>query len=425
MAINYTTLFTRLGRIVKAVNDLLAFGGTTLPALYDDILDEYEARRDLVPTLGVSGEANARAVQGWVNGLKAAADKTLADLQLDLNAPSASVATILPLLVADMAANSESVRKNGVSAPSVSAGGGNVGSGSLKASVKAVGGVDDERVIDEVVELVCTADQFTGASAAGETFSITGYPSRPAADPGKRGNGTGPSMTVEDANNKLLNGDFETFTVANTPDSWTLGTGAVAGGTVKQETSNVHRGSAALHLDGDGSTTSVTISQTPAGGVLAASTTYAVGVWLRKGGTVTGGSTLVVRVTGTGFSTVNLFNADPATLTTSYVLYAAFINTPANLPSNLKVEVVWSSADTAGALADLYLDDFVVAVPTAFGHVQYAVFAGATAFIKGDVFSVTNDNDYAGVFQTFFGRFYDTALPSVSSSETQADSLAT
>jgi hypothetical protein len=65
--------------------------------------------------------------------------------------------------------------------------------------------------------------------------------------------------------------------------------------------------------------------------------------------------------------------------------------------------VTWTTAATAGATAVILIDDVVLQRPTDFGHVQYALFAGATDFADGDKFTVTTTNDYGGVFQTWFG----------------------
>jgi hypothetical protein len=51
--ISYATLFLRIGRLAKLSNDYLTLQGTTLLGSNngaDDILDEYAANRELVPT---------------------------------------------------------------------------------------------------------------------------------------------------------------------------------------------------------------------------------------------------------------------------------------------------------------------------------------------------------------------------------------
>jgi hypothetical protein len=88
------------------------------------------------------------------------------DLQDDLNAPSSSTSVILPLLVKDMVANSETVNASTVGSPSVSAGGSNVGNGQLVCSKKNVSNADDERIIAETVLLTCVSSSTTATLRA-------------------------------------------------------------------------------------------------------------------------------------------------------------------------------------------------------------------------------------------------------------------
>jgi hypothetical protein len=424
MAVDYTTLFTRLGTIAKAMNDNLALHGTTLPAQADAVLDEYEDRRDLVADLQAAYAGFRGSVAGWNATLKSYADRTLGDLQKELNAPSSGVTTILPLLVTDMIEAGETVDASAVGTPAVSYGSANVGSGNLVVSKRAWRSVDDERILAQRVELVCVADGYAGASAGGERFSLTGYPKLNAYGSGPRGDGVGPVLTVADAANVLSNGTFESFTTTDVPDGWSVDAGTAATHT-KRESSNVHRGSYALKLDGDGSQATVTLSQALTSSMVQAGEVYCLSVWLRKSGTVGAGSNLAVRVTGTGFSTVSAFNADPSTLTTAFAHYTAFISVPVAVPADFKAQITWTSANAAGASADVLVDDVVLARATEFGHLRYALFAGSANFAKWDTFAVVTTNDGAGTFQAWFGRFYDALLPSdAAGGETIDDALA-
>jgi hypothetical protein len=427
VAISYSTLFQRLGKLVKYTNAYLALQGTTLLGSgsgADDILDQYNNNRELVPSVQRDYAGFATAVAGWIGRLKSYADATLADLQDDLNAPSSSPSTILPLLALDMAANAQTIKACTIASPAVAAGGSNVGNGQLVVSKKNVNGADDERIVSETVAVTCTSSKYDGGASSGaEGFSIVGFPRYEASSYLPRGNGSG-SLSVGDASNLLSNGGFETFSTTDVPDSWTKDAGATTTN-VAQETVNVHRGASALKLKGDGATTTVTLHQAISS-LVGASTIYAVGCWVRKGGTVNAGSNLQVSVKGTGFTTVSLFNADPSTLTTAYAFVSAFIQVPAAVPADLKVEVTWTAANAAGATAVVLVDDVVLQAPTDFGHAQYALFAGASDFAAGDRFTVTTTRSASGVFQDWFGRFYNVALPSnAGGAETQGDALAT
>lgn len=429
MSINYTTLFTRLGKCVKWLNLFLGYQGTnilgTAPnGVADDVLSQYEARRDLVPSFESTSTGWANSIAGWNGVLKSLADTTLSDLQSALEAPGSSITTILPLLYAQMVVDSQTIQKNtGISA-SVSAGT-NTGTGVLLASVVNVNGINDERIFNETVKVKCISDQWSGSATAGsESFSVTGEPKLSSPNVhGAMANGNGPNLSVAYARNMVTNGNFETFTVANTPDNWTIDAG-VAGTTIFQDTTgaDVHTGLSALKLAGNGTATTITLHQ-PINTLITSSKIYCASIWLRKSGTVTSGSTLTVHVTGTSFGPFTLFNADPSTLTTSYVNYNIFFATGSTFSADAKFEITWTSANTAGASAFILIDDALLIAPQAFGNVQYVLLRGSSDFAIGDSFTVTTANGNGGVFQTAFARWYNFQLPS-SASPSIADSLA-
>jgi hypothetical protein len=434
-----TTFLDQTGKLVKWINLFRAYQVSNLLASgtgVDEILTQYETQRFLVTNVEQQWLNQAAQMASWGQTLKSTFDTTIQNLQLIMNAANNSVTTVLPLFVGYLAANSATVQANTITAPSLSVGGSNIGDGKFIASKKNVipslGYVDDQRIISETVQLTCTKDRFSGAVAGGEQFSIIGYP---GASPGSTtvfsstilGNGVGPPITVADNNNIIVNGAFTSFN-GTTPNNWTVNSGAAL---ISKETTNVHAGTGALKYAGDGSTTSAQIIQTigtSGTNVVNTYTVYAIGVWLRKGGTVTSGSNLQVAVSGTGFTTVNLFNADPSTLTTSYVFYSQFFSILGSYPANLAVTINWTSANTAGASAVIYTDNFVLIKPNAygsFGSTQVAIFRGDVDFLVGDTFSMVTANNNAGVWQSAYGLIYNLQLPSAASSPTISDSLAT
>ena len=411
MAIDYTTLFTRIGKLVKTINSYLTLQATVM-ASAAEVIGEYNTRLDLVPTLQQQFAGWASQPQSWEQALKQACDATLADLQATLITPSASVTVILPLLYADMVANTMTLTPCTVGT-STSVGGSNVGSGKLVVLAT------DQRLVADVVNVTCVTDQYGGRAAGAESFSLTGGPAASAySGLLPQGTGSGASMTVLDGANMVFNGNFEAFT-SSVPNGWTIDVGA---GLVSNETSLVHCGTSALKLSGDGTSATCTLHQ--ALSAVRAYTPYVMGVWLRKSGTVTSGSNLQVCLTGTSFTPINLFNADPSSLTTSYVFYSVQVSAQSVVPSDVNVKITWTSANIAGAAAVVLMDDLVLGSPTSFGNAYYALFCGAADFVVGDTFQVTNTNDHAGVFQAFFSRFYNFALPT-SGSPTISDSLAT
>jgi hypothetical protein len=431
MSINYTTLFSRIGACVKQVNLWLAYQGTDLLGSGDGadaILSQYEDRRDLVTGVQDFFQSNASQVSGWISTLKGTVDATLSDLQSSLNAPASSPSTILPLMVTDMVANSQTVLKNTITAPAITTNGANTGNAQLLADDTTVAGISDERIINETISFLATNDTARSGTAGGESFSITGLPQSSAYNYSPLGNGNGPAIRVcnESGTNLLANGNFESWPTTNTPALWTLGTGAVAGTTIVKNTSAVHAATstAALELLCDGVSATITITQNIASKV-SAGTKYAAGAWARyAGSSITSGSNLQIAITGTGITTVNLFNADPSTLTASYALKHAFFNIGETIPIDLSMTITWTTAATAGSGAEILIDDVAVTQPVNFGNVYYALFRGSVDVIKGDQLEVVTATSGAGVFQSFFGRFYGVALPSASSPSI-SDSLAT
>ena len=436
MTFPYTTLFTRLGVIAKQVNAWLAYQSTTLLGSgngADTILSQYEASRNLVEGMESDYYNRANVVAGWIKSLNRYTDATLQDQSDNLNVASAASGPIIDALALQMIVDSQTVLKNTVAVSSVTAASSNVGTGMLAISKTAADGTIDERIIAETVDVTCTTDAFAGATPGAETFTLVGYTKAMSSGDASvpRGNGTAQNLVVADGSGlqAISNGSFNSTSATNTPSSWNIATGSgygVVTTNIVLDTANAlpQRGGNALKLI-SGTCTHLSLQQTLSTGVnLSKSQVYCIGVWIKKGGTVGAGSTLTVGIKGTGFTPVYAANLDPTALTTSYVLYTAFVQFPTGIPFDVYVDVRWESATTAGTGAFVYIDNLAVVQAFDFGHVKAAIFRGGVDFQVGDTFTYSSTNDYAGKFQTFFGRFYDKKLPS-GSSPTISDSLAT
>lgn len=428
MSINYGTLFAQIGRNVFWSNSLLNYQNTIFLeptwGMLDDIQNAYNANRALVANFTQSVTGMAAQMAGNISVLTQVVNNTLASLQLDLNAPSTQPSVILPLLYRQMVIDGQTVQKNVIAAPVVTPAAGNNGNGVLLCSTLNILGLTDERSLTQDVTLLCTSSQWSGGTAGAEQFSVNGWPALPSPNNyGIPGNGAGPTLTVADANNIITNGNFATFTTG-VPNSWTLSAGTAVTN-CDQTTSIVHSGSSALKLLGDGSTPTITLTQVlGTTGRVRAQTVYGVSVWLRKGGTVTGGSTLTVSLSGTGVPSQTLFAADPSTLTTSYVQHDLFFSTTSiTPPQNYAVTINWTSANSAGASAVVYVADCVLCNPVNYGGIFYALYRGSVDPAVGDSYSVATDVLSAGVFQTYFGRWFGFQLPS-SASPSISDALA-
>jgi hypothetical protein len=432
VAINYTTLFQRVGRFIYVSNQLLAAQNTYrgIGTHADGILDEYADRRDLVDGLLPTFDGLAAQMAAQVLVLKGYVDRTLGDLQAELNTPSDDVAVILPRLYEDMVLNGHTVDASTIGSPSIAAVSGNTGNGSLVASKVDALGRDAETSISEVVRFTCTLDSYDGGTAGGEQFSVVGYPEINPETYGTRGNGNGPTLSVlnEGGGNIPTNAGFDTFSTANTPDSWDIdapGSGG-PGTVIFSEASTVYTaGGMALKLQGNSSTATVTLSQTIASR-LDPLTRYVGGVRLRKGaGTFAAGSTLTIRLTN-GTTHHVLYSADPSTLTTSYVLHHAFVSTGEEVSSAYELQITWTSASGVASTGQIFIDDLAFGEAYEFGGIFYGLFRGSTNYTVGDAFTSTTSNGYEGTIQTWFGRFYPGfQLPSnAAGAETIDDALA-
>ena len=183
------------------------------------------------------------------------------------------------------------------------------------------------------------------------------------------------------------------------PNGWIL-TGAPSTNCV-QATTGGQGGRSAVELKGDGTTTTIALSQNiAANGNVQAATVYGVSVWLKIGGTMTSGSTFSVTISGTGVTTQTIYSADPSTLTTSYQQFHLFFASQNIVPpSNYSVNITWASANASGGSSQIYIADLVLCLPTAYGSVQYAIFRGSTDFATGDGFVVETEVTSSGVFQ--------------------------
>lgn len=432
MSIDLTELFTRLGRCADWTNVLLAQQNAMFLGPSGELVNlqsAYLDRLDLVQGFTTQVIAQANQMANMIGNAITVANSTLADLQAALNSPSPNPNTILPLLYEYMVENSATIQRTIINSPVVTPNGGNVGNGVLLVSTLNAMGITDERIINQDVQLTCTQSQWSGGTAGAEQFSIVGWPSLPSpANYGIPGNGNGASFPVSDASSpNLNNGGFETWTgIPLQPSGWTKVSPTVAANVVQSSTPHNSNERFACALTGDGSTATIKITQNIQASYSAGSlTVYCAGVWLRKSGTVGAGSTITVDITGTGVSTQTVASIDPATLTTSYQLYYLFFATSVvTPPSDWTFNITWSSANTAGASAVILVDDANLVQPVAFGRAQLALFRGSSDFAVGDVIDYTTSIYSAGVFSSWFARFFNQILPT-SNSPSISDALAT
>ncbi len=424
MAIDYTSLFTRLGRFVSEANLWTTRQGTLLLNAgvgADSILDQFNDARDLVDGVLPLYQSAAGSMRSWINTLNKEAMTFVSSLQGELNAPSTNPSVLLPILRERMVLDSQTIKANTVSAPASSPVAGIIGSGAVVMSRLTPYGSNDETAISEVLRVRCTQDAWNGSSSGSEVFSIVGQPKQsPEEGYLPRGSGVGPNVRPTSASNLVSGGNFNSFS-SNVPTGWTVTAGA-AGTTILQSTTVLDAYSSSLEYKSNGATATIRLKGVISGSVRT-STVYAVTVRVRRsGGSWTSGASVKVSVRGTGLSDQDVVSVDPSALTASFASYTLFFVTPGSIPDDYRIDVEWTTA-TGNSGKSVYFSGLNLVEPVVHNGTQFIITRGVTDFTVGDEFVITTSNDYAGKFQTWFGRFYGIQLPS-SGSPTISDSLA-
>ena len=188
-----------------------------------------------------------------------------------------------------------------------------------------------------------------------------------------------------------------------------------------------HRGDGYLRLRGTTNHTTIKISQDVVATELQTLRRYCLTAWLKKTGGI-GSGDLTIQFEGTGYTAsssekiyLNTAALDALSLTT-YSLEHFYINIPRNLPADF--ELVIKSEGTLDIGVDVFIDDIAFGPVTYHGGVHAVIVAGTDDWLKDDYYTFTVANNDAGVFQTFFRKWYRVQMPT-SGAPTVADSLAT
>lgn len=420
MAINYTTLFARLGKgwySVDLVNEFSGAAGsgaiaTDLPTEWEDFVEQYDAANATIRGIVSDGEAQLIAAQEALASYKTWAAGALGDTVLEMaDADNPLTERTLYAAVAElirqMGVDSKKVNANTPGA-SVTYGSGNVGNGAVAVCLYDGRGVGLQYCYDEDL-----SGSFTSASTArSEVASISGETAAASLLDYHWPLGSGLlryGLTSFDAaldTNLLPNGDFEDWT-AGVPDHWTAG--SIAG---TQETSVVYRTGSSLKINSNGGT-GVVYQQTLTG--LESKTNYALNLFAK------------ISATGTGIVTIDLYDGasvisdengnqqtwaiNVASLTTSFAAFNTAFRLPEPVPATVTLRVRVTTSVAVGKF--IYVDDMaLVEMSQPYpGGPFVAVFSGSVNWCLDDTFNVAVTNDYGGKLQTALWRALD--LPSL------------
>jgi hypothetical protein len=229
MAVNFTTLFTRLGKMAHASVTLNTAAEATVPAEVLDVTDEFAAAsldlQDCVSNLPQAVENWKSTSRSLFTALKQSATGTLKTMiEADNPQEQTDLTTYLEELILQMQTANEDVDSNTVGA-TATAGGSNAGDGKLVLSTKRGDGLINENMLAE--DMVCSITTANGAAAS---LRVQGEAAvSKAASNWPQGSGANRSLSaITVASNLLTNSGFETEEdIANAPDGWIVAVGTI------------------------------------------------------------------------------------------------------------------------------------------------------------------------------------------------------
>lgn len=461
MAVAYTTLLARLGRLFDFAKTVRTHQGTLRTEFEDTMSDYSDSTRDLVVALTSRIDRRIDEAGGIVSDLSSDATKTLLEMMDgDTTLADRSVGSAIEQLIRDLAGASQTVDRPSsgyVTLPASNRGtadGGNTGDGLfLLSDMAPLRNLSTSEVFDfpsirtETIRARCIDDSTSPSIQQGaERFRIEGQRSVGRLDEDwPLGSGTRGVLTVAAANkdggrtpavNVCTNSDFEDFT-SNTPDKWTIVTGTA--GTHVLPAASGFTGSNALKLVGDGST-ATNLKQTlriTTGtlGQINPDRPYSI-TCAAKYATAAPTSSLVISVRDSSSTILHdtivgramQLTIGSASLTTSYQLFSAVVFSPVAIPKASVIDIRFSG--NQANTSEVFIDELVIAEMPRFqrGGLAYQITRGENDYAVEDVFtaSVTNNCTAGdGEIALEFDRFFDMeslglVLPS-STSPTLAD----
>lgn len=416
-------LFTRLGKIGYAVTVNDEFRGrsgaalaTDLPALVKDVMDEFDGGtmtiRELVKNLPDANLAQLAAMSSINSALRVAAQAMLIQMVDDDDPqPARTVLESLAELDRQMRTGAETIKANTVSV-TPAAGGSNVGTGILVASIKDGRGYNLEYALAEDVEFDLQSTTTAGAEVwRGRGENAIGDKLSQLWPGGSGSSKTYTSFNATNSANKVSNGGFETFTVANLPDGWVAVTG-VAGTDFGSEAALFYLGAKALKYIGGATLTNLTHALTVSG--LKPKEPLALNLFTRVSSVPAAGVAVIDLIDGSNnvisdeAGTANTLTVTLTGLTTSYAVKNVVFRLPDPIPSVVKLRIRLTTA--LSAASNWLIDHLSLATMDrqyASGGPYFKFFTGATNWSGDDLYTAAVANNYAGLFQTFLMRAYD------------------
>ena len=438
MAVTFSTLFTRLGKLM-GLTSTVRTSATNLRSEYADVAGAYAAATmDFIGNLSNQIERRINDNKRVTFEAIKSAEKTLIEMMDDdlssSNGSGLSAKTTeraLRDLILQMEAGSSSVDGTTITINTVAAGSSNQGNGKfvlsgLASQINAPDVVDHPSIKTELISAECTEDLNGRVAENSERFRVFGQRAIDRADEDwPRGSGTSFFLSAANPNvqqgtragaNVLMNSNFESFT-SNAPDNWTI-TAGVAGSSISSS-DETFTGSTCLKLTSTGSNNPEINqsfnSSTGTLGRLEPDTLYTLSFAIKRSGTSPSAGNILIRAWD-GSNTLN--NSDSnrkmevslahnnVLIGTSYSLVTLACMTPRILPKGIKFQIKLDTSFTSGT--SLHIDHLCLAKmhrPIA-GGLGYQIIPGSTPFAFQDTFTCQIVNNGEGAFNTEFDRFF-------------------
>ena len=424
MALNLTSLATRWGKLFGGVNAADTFRGTTIvtradtiAALYDTAAEQRNVTSDLYAQTTAASDGLG---SGLVTEYLGMAQTTLEQMCLadSGNLPvNPTTVDYLNKLVADMLSQAETFEK-----PTVTIGGSATNADGTSVTtpvgVPYGNGVLVGTVIDpllgtprmyvkpETLRCVCqTSSYVDGVTAGTETFGVFGtVPTDTLSPYWPDGSGANTSVTGQPSSqsNIFSNAYFDTWTVTDTPDDWTLANLIV--GTSITRSTDYYVGSYACQLTA--APLNAELYQTTA--KLVGGTNYLAAIRVKRPGTVTGGVLTVGLRTAAGTYLTDALGNDlkfTVALTGAagdYLLTKAVFSLPRGFASPVILSLKVTTAMVATEAVRLATVELIPMTSAYTGGPDLAVLPGSVGFAVNDTYSFAVAN--SGGTGTFVGN---------------------
>jgi len=445
-------LFTRLGHFLGGLYDINALrGGTATTRVLAaanwpinrvaQIQTDYAATppdQIIINGLYTNIAAFQSAQGSFLRQIQQFCQNTLTYMvNADTPLPQPTIANAMRVLISQMQLAGSSVFESTVNAGVQTTVGTPNGNPVILASVKGPTGLFQEYMFAETLNFTCSQDSQSGAILGQEQFSIVGPASiSNTLDPSWPG-GSGVNASLRAVNaatnnsggNLLTNSDFETFTVTNVPDNWTIVVGTPGATVFKGSAGNSYYGSACLQITGNGSeNTSLTQTLTN----IQPLTQYGVNLFIKMSGVPIAGILTIDLIDGSNAvindaqGAPNSFQKVLTGATTGYLPLNGTFRLPSVMPATVKIRIRLSTA--LENTRSLFIDHLALNPMSLLyaGGPMVSIFSGNVKLILGDAWTIAMTNVYGGwqkAFEQIFGmRQLGLQLPS-SGSPTISDSL--